>query len=80
MEAASVLRFQEGSLGASAHFVLVDVINVIIVHNRSVAFLCEFLLHARDETLIPGMGWRRRRRQRERETFRFLQFSFRRLM
>lgn len=53
-EAVSVLRFQEGSLGAAARRVLVDVIAVIVVRCRSVALCCKFLLHARYETLVPG--------------------------
>lgn len=48
------MRFQEGSLGAAARRVLVDVIAVIVVRCRSVALCCKFLLHARYETLVPG--------------------------
>lgn len=53
-EAASFLRFQEDSLGGAARRVLVHVIAIVIVHCRSVAFLCKLLLHACDETLVPG--------------------------
>lgn len=56
--AVSVLRFQEDSLGTAARRILVDVNAVVIIHRCSVAFLCEFLLHARDEALIPGGGGR----------------------
>lgn len=52
--AVSVLRFQEDSLGTAACRVLIDVLTVVIIHRCSVTFLCKFLLHARDEALIPG--------------------------
>lgn len=51
--AVSVLRFQEGSLRTATSRVLVDVFTVVIVQRCSVTFLSKFLLHARDEALIP---------------------------